>query len=44
MKYLIKWLSEDWELITPEERVTLYFEDDLPLFNLHETATIYYTR
>ena len=44
MKYLIIWLSEDWELTTLEERVALYFKDNLPLFNLHETATGYYTR
>ena len=41
MKYLIIWLSEDWELATPEERVELCFKDNLPLFNLHETAIGY---
>ena len=41
MKYLIIWLSEDWELATPEERVELCFKDNLPLFNLHETAIDY---
>ena len=42
-KYLITWLSEDRELITPRERVALHFKDNLPLFNLRKTATCYYT-
>ena len=44
MKCLITWLSEDWELTTTEESVALYFKDNLPLFNFHETTTGYYTR